>query len=87
MSVKTLYDRSKDGVVRGESARLRPMWAGFESVPGLGVICGLSLLSELALRVFLWVLRFSSFNKSTLLNRPFPSCPLFQTSLRVNPFM
>ena len=42
---------------RGQSARLPPMWWG--SIPGPGVICGLSLLLVFALlrsRVFLRVL-------------------------------
>ena len=48
----------------GESTRLPPMWPG--SIPGTGVICGLSLLLVLALapRVFLRVLRFSSLHKN-----------------------
>ena len=48
----------------GENTCLPPMWPG--SIPGPGVICGLSLLLVLVLapRVFLRVLRFSSLHKN-----------------------
>ena len=45
------------------------------SIPGLGVICGLSLLLVLvpAPRVFLWVLQFSSLHKNQ--HFQIPICP------------
>ena len=50
----------------GESTRLPPIQCGPVSIPGPGVICGLSLLLVLVLapRVFLRVLRFSSLLKN-----------------------
>ena len=47
---------------------------GLGSIPGPGVICGLSLLLVLVLapRVFLWVLRFSSLHENQDFQIPIP---------------
>ena len=54
----------EQGWQSGESTHLPPMWLGL--IPGLSVICGLSLWLVLvpAPRVFLHVLWFSSLHKS-----------------------
>ena len=56
-------------VLRTTNALVRALafhQCGPGSIPGPGVICGLSLLLVLVLapRVFLWVLRFSPFHKN-----------------------
>ena len=58
---------SRDGVVVRALASHR---CGPGSIPGPGVTCGLSLLLVLvpAPRVFLWVLRFSSLQKTNSSN-------------------
>ena len=62
---KDIFHQWEQGWRSGESTRLPPM-TGPGSIPGLGVIRGLTLLLVLvpAPRVFLRVLRFSSLHKN-----------------------
>ena len=68
---------SRDGVVVRALAFHQ---CGPGSIPGPGVICGLSLLLVLilAVRVFLWALRFSSLHKNQHFQIPIRSgCQVF----------
>ncbi len=64
----TQWKGSAQGLYSGESARLLPMWTG--SIPGPGVICGMSLLLVhfLPPRFFAGYFGFNPSTKPTLLN-------------------
>ena len=51
---------NEQGHRNGESARLQSLWPGFDCQTSVTCGLGLLLILVLALRVFLWVLQFSS---------------------------